>query len=200
MSPHLALSVGAVASILQFATPMLSPAGAQGFPIRSRAGSNNRVVTVYDRLTDSTRLSASIPARSKPFGLNSRASVDLSFGVRGARPNTPPAFVVLTIESWTPARGGWAFAHPQKLLIESGDSLRLEVPPAGYLKRRVHLLDTGRREMLWFNIASSDLRRLAGTPALFLKSGNARFEVRERGMEVVRELVGRMPPMERGPQ
>jgi hypothetical protein len=200
MSPHLALSIGATASILQLATPLLSPAGAQGFPTRFRAAIDDRVVALHDRLTDTTRVSALLPARSKPFGMDSRAWAGLSFSVRGTRLTNPPSFVVLTIESWTPARGGWAFPHPEPLLIRSGDSLRLEVPPAGYEKRRVHLFDTGRREMLWFNLAPSDMRCLARAPALLLKSGRAQFELRERGMEIVREVVRRMTPAGRGPQ
>jgi hypothetical protein len=200
MLPHLTLAIGAAASILQFAMPLVTPADAQGFLGRSRAAIVDRVVALHDRVTDTTRVSALLPVRAKPFGLGSRAWVGLSFSVRGTRLTVPPSFVVLTIEGWTPARGGWAFAHPQALLIKSGDSLRLEVPPAGYEKRRVHLFDTGRREMLWFNLESTAMRRLAREAALVLKSGRAQFEVRDRGMEVVREVVRRMTPRERVPQ
>ena len=110
-----------------------------------------------------------------------------------------PAFVVLTIESWTPGRGGWAFAHPQSLHIQSGDSIRLDVPATGYMKRRVHLLDSGRQEVLWFDIPSTDFTRLAGAPELTLRVGNARIRVRQR-MEMLREVLRRMTPLERGPQ
>jgi hypothetical protein len=197
MSHHLALSIGAAASILQLAVPMSSLVALQGFGPRRTAANTYRVAVVHDRLTDSTRVSASFTATSKPFGLDSRAWLDLSFTFPGARLVTPPPAVVLTIESWTPGRGGWAFAHPEWLRIESGDSIRLEFPAAGYLKRRVHLFDTGRQEVLWFDIPSSDFTRLAGAPELLLTAGRARFRVRER-MEMLHEVLRRMTPLERG--
>jgi hypothetical protein len=201
MSHHLALahSVGAVASILQLAVPMISLTAAQGFGPRSAIASTYRVTVVHDRLTDSTRLSASFTASSKPFGLDSRAWLDLSFSFAGVRLVAVPPFVVLTIESWTPARGGWAFAHPVSLHVRSGDSIRLDVPAKGYVKRRVHLFDSGRREALWFEIPSTDFTRLAGAPELSFTAGNARFRVRQR-MEMLREVLRRMTPLERGPQ
>src|SRR4051812_41310178 len=105
MSPHLALSIGAAASMLQFAAPMRSVAAAQGFGPRKTAANAYRVAVVHDRLTDSTRVSASFSASSRPFGLDSRAWLDLSFTFSGARLLTLPSTVVLTIESWTPGRG-----------------------------------------------------------------------------------------------
>jgi hypothetical protein len=113
MSHHLARSVGAAASILQLSVPMISLTAAQGFGPRSAVASTYRIAVVHDRLTDSTRLSASFTASSQPFGLDSRAWLDLSFSFAGVRLIAAPAFVALTIESWTPGRGGWAFAHPQ---------------------------------------------------------------------------------------
>jgi hypothetical protein len=63
----------------------------------------------------------------------------------------------------------------------------------------VHLFDSGRREALWFNITSTDFARLAGAPELSFRAGNARFRVRQR-MEMLREVIRRMTPVERGPQ
>ena len=199
MSHHLARSVGAAASLLQLAVPTISLTAAQGFGPRSAVANTYRMAVVHDRLTDSTRLSASFTASSKPFGLDSRAWLDLSFSFAGVRLLATPAFVVLTIESWTPGRGGWAFAHAQWLHIQSGDSIRLDLPATGYVKRRVHLLDSGRREVLWFDIPSTDFARLAGAPELTVRVGNARIRVRQR-MEMLREVLRRMTPLERGPQ
>jgi len=72
------------------------------------------------------------------------------------------------------------------------------VPATGYVKRRVHLFDSGRREVLWFDIPSTDFTRLAGAPELRFRAGNARFRVRQR-MEVLREGLRRMTPVARGP-
>ena len=197
MSHHLALSIGAAASILQLGVPLSSLVAVQGFGPRRTAANAYQIVVVHDRVTDSSRVSAAFNATSKPFGLDSRAWLDLSFAFPGARLVSPPPAVVLTIESWTPGRGGWAFAHPEWLRIESGDSIRLEFPAAGYLKRPVHLFDSGRREVLWFDIPTSDFTRLAGAPELLFTAGRARFKVRER-MEMLHEVLRRMTPVERG--
>jgi hypothetical protein len=197
MLHHLVLSIGAAASMLQLALPMSSVVAAQGFGPRRAIANTYRVVVVHDRLTATTRVSASFTASSKPFGLDSRAWLDLSFTFPGVRLLTPPSVVVVTIDSWTPARGGWAFAHPEWLRIQSGDSLRLEFPAAGYLKRQVHIFDSGRREMLWFDVPSSAFTRLAGAPELLFAAGRARFRVRQR-MEMLHEVLRRMTPVERG--
>ena len=67
------------------------------------------------------------------------------------------------------------------------------------MKRRVHLLDSGRQEVLWFDIPSTDFARLAEAPELILSVGNAQIRVRKR-MEMLREVLRRMTPLERGPQ
>jgi hypothetical protein len=199
MSHHFARSFGAAISILYMAAPHASVAALQGFHPRSTTANGYSIAAVHDRLTDSSRITASFTGSSKPFGLDSRAWLDLSFSFPWDSVATSPRFVVLTIESWTPARGGWAFAHPRPLEIRSGDSLRLEIPPAGYEKRPVHTFDSGRRELLWFDIDAADFRRIAGTPELVFTAGGARFRVYKR-MEMVREVLRRMTPLERGPQ
>ena len=199
MSHHLALSIGAAASILQLAVPMSSLVAVQGFGPRRTAANAYQLVVIHDRGTDSSRVTAAFTASSKAFGLDSRAWLNLSFTFAGVRLIATPPFVVLTIESWTPARGGWAFAHPESLHVESGDSIRLDVPATGYVKSRVHLFDSGRREVLWFDIPSSEFTRLAAAPELVFQAGRARFRVRER-MEILHEVLRRMTPLERGSQ
>lgn len=196
---HLARSLGAAASMLQLAVPVAGPAVAQGFGSRSAAAKAYQLVVMHDRGSDSSRVTAAFTASSKPFGLDSRAWLDLSFTFAGVQLIAAPSFVVLTIEGWTPSRGGWAFAHPVSLHIRSGDSIRLDVPATGYVKHPVHLLDSGRRETLWFDIPSTVFARLAEAPELSFSAGNARFRVRQR-MEMLREVVRRMTPVERGPQ
>jgi hypothetical protein len=194
MLHHLALSIGTAASILQLALPMSSVVAAQGFGPRRAIANTYRVVVVHDRLTDTTRVTASFTASSKPFGLDSRAWLDLSFTFAGVRLIAAPPFVVLTIESWTPARGGWAFGHPESLHVQSSDSFRLDVPAAGYVKHRVHLFDSGRREVLWFEIPSREFTRLVAAPELIFRAGRARFRVRER-MEMLRTVLSHMTPV-----
>lgn len=108
------------------------------------------------------------------------------------------AVVHLAVPAAAPARG-WAFAHRESLHIRSGDSLRVDLPPAGYLKRPVHLFDSGRQEALWFAVPSKDFMRFVGAPELVFSAGRARFRVRER-MEMFRELARRMTPSAGGLQ
>jgi hypothetical protein len=199
MPHHVAGFIGAAASIVQLTLPVTRLTAVQGFGPRSRIANEYQVAVIHDRLTDSSRLTAFFTGSSKAFGLDSRAWLGLSFSFPGVRVSAPPAFLTLTIEAWTPARGGWAFAHPESLRVRSGDSLRLEFPSAGYLKRQVHVLDTGRREELWFDVPSRDFTRLAGAPELVFTAGRARFRVRER-MEMLREVLRRMTPSARGSQ
>lgn len=198
MSAHFARSLG-IAVTLQLAIPITNLAAVQGLHRRSTAANAYQISVVHDRLTDSSLVTALFTGSSRPFGLRSRAWLDLSFSFVGARLMAQPRFLTLTIESWTPSRGGWAFAHPESLHIRSGDSLRVDLPPAGYLKRPVHLFDSGRREALWFAVPSKDFTRLAGARVLLFSAGRARFKVRER-MEMFRELARRMTPSAGGLQ
>lgn len=196
MPHHIAGFIGATASIFQLAVPVTSLTAVQGFGPRSRIANTYQVTVIHDRLTDRSRVTAFFTGSSKAFGLDSRAWLGLSFSFPGIRVSAPPALLTLTIEAWTPARGGWAFGHPESLHVRSGDSLRLEFPPAGYVKRRVHILDSGRRDELWFDIPSRDFTRLARAPGLDFTAGRARFRVRER-IEMLREVLRRMTPSDR---
>jgi hypothetical protein len=199
MFRHFARSIGAAASMLQLAIPFTNLAAVQGFHRQPTAANTYQITSVHDRLTDSSDVAATLTRRSRPFGLGSVAWLDLSFSHAGLRLTTPPPSVRLTIESWAPGRGGWAFAHPRSLHIESGDSIRLDLLPAGYAKRRVHLLDAGRREALWYDVPARELIRLAGAPELVFRAGNARLRVLE-GMEMFREVARRITPSVGGPQ
>ena len=197
MPHHIASLFGAAASILKLALVAPALTATQGFPLRSRVSEEYQVVLIHDRLTDSSRVTASFTGSSRPFGLDSRAWLGISFSFPGYRLTSVPATVTLTVEAWTPARGGWAFAHPQPLRVRSGDSLRLEVAPSGYAKRRVHLFDRGRREELSFEIPPADFARLARAPDLVFTAGRARFKVHDR-MAMLREVARRLSPPDRG--
>jgi hypothetical protein len=199
MPHHIAGFIGAAASILQVAMPAARLAAVQGFGPRSRTASEYEVTVIHDRVVDSTRVTGFFTGSSRTFGLDSRAWLGLAFSYLGDRLTARPAFVTLTIAAWTPARGGWAFAHPEPLQVRSGDTLGLEVAPAGYVKLPVHMLDSGRREELWFDIPSKGFDRLARAPDLVFSAGRARFRVRER-MEMLRQVLGQMTPSDRGAQ
>ena len=186
-----ALATAAILVPLRAAT---APARAQSFQAGRASAAAYQVSTLYDRLTDSTRVSVALNGSSRPFGLGSRVWLDVSFTHSGPRLMVPPEAVVLTLESFTPARGGWAFARPQRLRLVSGKSVKLEVPAAQYEKLPVGLFDAGRREMLSFRIATGELIAMAAEPELELKAGNARMRLRARAMEMLRDVTGRLKP------
>jgi hypothetical protein len=102
--------------------------------------------------------------------------------------------VILTLECITPARGGWAFAHPPMLRVRSGKTIKLEVPAAHYDRLRVGLFDAGRREELSFRIPTEQFTGLAAEPEVEFKAGNASIRLRDERMEMLREFVRRMTP------
>ena len=151
-----------------------------------------QVLTTYDRLADSTRVTVVLEESSRPTGLGSRAWLDASFSYSGAQLTAPPEEIVLTLESFTPARGGWAFSRRQKLRVRSGKSLQLELPNIEYLRRPVGLFDSGRREALSFRIPAERFAALLSEPELEFKAGNAKIRFRQENMEMLREVVRRM--------
>lgn len=187
--------VGAV--MLQLAAFFISQAHAQGRFTRPGEGFY-AITRVYDRMTDSTRVSALWQESSRRFGLKSRAWLDVSFSFAGRRMTAPPAVVRLTLESFTPARGGWAFARPQKLRVRSGKIMKLDVPAAQYQKRQPALLDAGRREMLSFQISTDQFAAMVAEPDLELQAGNASFRFRAYEMDMLRDMVARMTTTGRG--
>jgi hypothetical protein len=199
MSLHfpIAWPVG-TAAVLQLAVPAAAPARAQSFQGDRPSDAAYEVSTIHDRLTDSTRVSVALKGSSRPFGLGSRIWVDVSFTHSGPRLTVPPEAVVLTLESFTPARGGWAFAHPERLRVKSGESVRLELPAAEYEKLPVGLFDVGRREMLSFRIPTGQFVAMAAEPELELKAGNASMRLRGRAMEMLREVARRLRPASAG--
>lgn len=188
-------SLGVVGQLASTAVPTVL---AQDFRSRVRADNSYAVSRVYDRITDSTRVAAALSSSSRPFRLGSTAWLLASFAFQGRQLQSPPAFVVLSLESWTPVRGGWAFAHPRDLRVESGKTRLATIPAAEYVKRPVHLFDGGRREELSFRIEPEEFAALARQPELKLRAGSATMRLDQRGMERFRALVREMTVPDRG--
>ena len=176
--------------------PLLAAAPAQGqthFAHRERSP-GYQVTTIYDRETDTTRVTFTILGSSRPFGLKSRAWIDLSFTYPGRRLTSPPQVVLLTVESFTPSRGGWAFGRRQELRIACADEEKLRLAPASYQKLPVHLFDSGRREVISFRIPARQIVAIAGEELLNVEVGRAKVRFRERRMAMLRDLVAAMTP------
>ena len=181
--------MGAIGELAPVAVPTVL---AQDFRDQVRADRSYILSRVYDRATDSTRIAVSLSSGSRPFRLGSTAWLIASFSFPGRWLVTPPAFTELSLESWTPPRGGWAFSHPHELRVESGKARLATIPAAEYVKRRVHLLDRGRREELSFHIGVEQLAALAEQPELVLKAGRATIRLDALGMAKLRTFVAEM--------
>jgi hypothetical protein len=189
VSATLVGSLGVTGALLPRGVPAVL---AQDFRNRVRADNSYVMTKLYDRVTDSTRVAASLSSSSRPFGLGSRVWLLASVTFPGRRLLAPPAFVVLSLESWTPSRGGWAFARPRELRVEAGKTRLATIPAAEYVKRPVHLFDRGRREELSFRIEPEEFAALARQPELVMKAGSATVRLDERRMERLRALVREM--------
>jgi len=195
---HIASSAGPAVAAFQLAMPSATMARAQSFRADRTSDGAYEVSTIHDRLSDSTRASFALKGSSRPFGLGSRIWLAVSFTHPGPRLTDSPEAVVLTLASFTPASGGWAFARPQRLRIQSGGTLKLELAAAEYQKLRVGLFDAGRREMLSFRIPTEQFVAMAAEPELELKAGRAKMRLGQREMGMLREVVRRVTPARGG--
>jgi hypothetical protein len=153
-----------------------------------------QVTTIYDRQTDSTRVTYTVSGASRPFGLKSRVWIDLAFVYPGRRLTSFPEAVTVTLVSFTPSRGGWAFARPHTLRIACADGEKVRVLPMRYERLPVHLFDPGRREALSFRLSVPDLLRLEGEELLDLKAGQATIRFREKRMAMLSDLIAQLTP------
>lgn len=189
---------GSLAVVGPLAPTAMPTVLAQDFRDRVRADNSYALSRLYDRVTDSTRVAAALSSSSRSFGLGSTAWLMAAFTFPGKTLQTPPAFVALSLESWTPARGQWAFAHPRKFRVETGKTRLATIPAAGYVKRPVHLFDRWRREELSFRITPAELAALAREPELVMKAGSATVRLDKRRMARLRALVREMTVPDRG--
>jgi hypothetical protein len=193
MSILVAVLLG-MAALSVFAMPAVPTVLAQDFVARQRSLAAHSIIALYDRITDSTRVTVPLGESARRFGLGSKVWAYAYVAFRGRRLPEPASDVVLAFESWTPARGGWAFAHAEALEVRSGRLRLADVPAAEYVKRRVRLFDSGRREALSFRVPLTELAALAEHPGLILKVGRATVRLDQRRMARVRALVDRMRP------
>ena len=149
-----------------------------------------QVASFYDRVSDSTRVTFSLTKGSRPFGLGSRAWLDLAFAYAGARLDAPPRTVRLTIESSTPApKGSWAFSGPKPLHVTSLDGFHMELAPAGYTRRVIRSASPQFQDAVSFVVTPEQVRTAAAQQTLKLRAGNARLRLDSEGMQMIREAA-----------
>ena len=197
MSHHLLFwpASAAALTVLSLMGAQAPPVEAQRYREDQRSAERYRVLELYDRVADSSRVVATIAATSRRFGLGSRVAVDVSYTYPGRHLAISPEWIIITMESFTPARGGWAFARPRPLEVRSGGALKLQVPPAEYRKQPVRLFDAGRREMLSFRVSPAEFLTLVSETELSLEVGGASIRLKDRRMEILRALADRLKPV-----
>jgi len=197
MSHHLLTwpASAAALAVLHLMGPPVLPLEAQRHREDQRSTEHHPLLELYDRVTDSSRVIATIATTSRRFGLGSQVAVDVSYAYQSRDLTVSPDWVIITMESFTPARGGWAFARPRPLKVRSGGALRLQVPPADYRKQPVRLFDAGRREVLSFRVSPAEFLTLVSETELSLEVGGASIRLRGRRMETLRALAQRLKPV-----
>ena len=195
MSHHLIMWPTAALTVVRLMGPPVPSLEAQRHREDQRSTEHHPLLELYDRVTDSSRVIATIATTSRRFGLGSQVAVDVSYAYQSRDLTVSPDWVIITMESFTPARGGWAFARPRPLKVRSGGALRLQVPPADYRKQPVRLFDAGRREVLSFRVSPAEFLTLVSETELSLEVGGASIRLRGRRMETLRALAQRLKPV-----
>ena len=161
---------------------------------RSMADRQDVVITTYDRVEDRTRVTIVLVPVSRRFGLGSSAWLDVSFSYPGRQLREPPDSLLFAVESFTPARGGWAFKRSLMLRAEAGEEMRLEYPTSEYTRYPVRVFDQGRRELLLFQVSAVEIPVLTNVDELTLRVGHWKARLTEEQLELLRNIArGEIP-------
>jgi hypothetical protein len=174
------------------ATAGTSRASAQDFRDHWQHEYLYQVIPLYDRVTDSTRISAMLLTSVGWFGSGTKVWLTASFAFPGRELVAQPDSLDVALYSFTREGGRWAFARARELRVEVGNSVRLKVPANGYVRVGKGLLDRGRRELLSFRIPAREFIDLGEELEVVFQAGSARFELSSHAMEMIRDLIHRM--------
>ena len=141
---YLRLLIFSSALLVVGTTAGISRAGAQDFRDHWPHEYVYHVMPLYDRVTDSTRLSALLLTGVGWFGSGSRVWLTVSFAFPGRLQVEQPEWVDIALDSFTREGGKWAFSRPRELRVEVAKSRRLKVPASGYVRLGKGLTDRGR--------------------------------------------------------
>ncbi len=97
MSAHIAILASAFAALAELAAPSTPSAVAQDFRAHQLRVASSQVITLYDRVTDSTRVMVSLPVNARPFGLGSRVWLDAHFSYPGRSLPPTPELAAVTL-------------------------------------------------------------------------------------------------------
>ena len=188
---HLRFLIFTGALVVLGTTAGISSAGAQDFRDHWQHEYVYHVVPLYDRVTDSTRVSAMLLTAVGWFGSGSRVWLTASFAFPGRLQVEPPEWVDIALDSFTSEGGKWAFSRPRELRVEVANSVRLRVPARGYVRLGKGLTDRGRRELLSFRIPARDFIDWGDELEIIIRAGRAQFVLSSHAIEMVRDLIHR---------
>ena len=150
--------------------------------------------SIYDRVTDRTRVTVVPRQKYRPSYNQPNVSFSVSVTYSGREPTPAPDSVVFEVAVFSPARGGWPLAHPERLKVTLNDTIHLEFPSADYRRMSVHLNDRGRNETLDFRIPTTDFLSLAASSRARLKIGRFTIKLDQPGLDGLRALVPWLMP------
>ena len=190
----LRLLIFIIAALVGGTTVGTSSAGAQDFRHHWQHEYVYHVVPLYDRVTDSTRVSAMLLTGVGWFGSGSRVWLTVSFAFPGRLQIEQPEWVDVSLDSFTREGGKWAFSRSRsrELRVEVANSVRLKVPARGYVRRDKGPTDRGRRELLSFRIPAREFIEWKDELEITIRAGPAQFVLSSHAMEMVRDLIHRM--------
>lgn len=100
----------------------------------------------------------------------------------------PPDSLLFAVESFTPARGGWALKRSLRLRAEAGKKMRVEYPTSGYTRYPVRIFDQGRRELLLFQVSAAEVPVLTNVDELTLRVGYWKARLTGEQLELLRNM------------
>lgn len=181
-------------SAVVLTVPVTPNAAAQDFRDHWQHHSLYQIVSLYDRVVDSTRVSAMLLTSVTWSGSGAKVWLTASFTFPGRMLVTRPDSVELAFDSFSREGARLAFSHARELRVEVGSSLRFKATANSYTRLGEGLTDRGRRELLSFRIPAGEFIRLGDEVEVAFRSGPAQFYLTGHAIEMIRDLNGRMHP------
>ena len=163
-------------------------------PTDGRGGHQYVLSAIYDRVLRRTRVTV-VPMPVTHLSVDQpMMSPAATIEYPGQEPVEPPHTVELELTAFSPARSGWALAHPQSLEILLEDSIRSVYPAVDYERLPVGLRDPGRRETVRYRIPTADFLKVVTASRVRFKVGRMTTRLDDRGILGFRALIARAVP------
>lgn len=139
------------------------------------------ITLIYDRVTDSSVATLTLPTEARTFKMRSRVWADFSLAYSGRRPMISPKAVRLTFQGFEGIRGGRTFGRLEELRISSRGAEKLRITS--------DLSASEPRGVLSFRIPTPAFVTLAREEQLDIRTRRVRLILRQPEMSMIRELL-----------